>query len=95
LARYLNNYYKLDQYVILAKTPPPSGTRPPEPEKAMAPRLDDEAPLLGKPGAASPPSPPAKRTNKYPFFCAVLASMTSVLAGYSTHAHAFSAYIYV
>ncbi|RCV19041.1 hypothetical protein SETIT_3G352100v2 [Setaria italica] len=49
----------------------------------MAQRPDAEAPLLGKPGAASPPSPPAKRTNKYPFFCAVLASMTSVLAGYN------------
>ncbi|CAN6329219.1 unnamed protein product [Urochloa humidicola] len=46
---------------------------------------DAEAPLLGngKPSAAvSPPPPPAKR-NKYPFFCAVLASMTSVLMGYN------------
>ncbi|CAN6351851.1 unnamed protein product [Urochloa humidicola] len=49
----------------------------------MAQRPDAEAPLLGKPGAAaSPPPPPAKR-NKYPFFCAVLASMTSVLMGYN------------
>ncbi|CAN6334169.1 unnamed protein product [Urochloa humidicola] len=45
---------------------------------------DAEAPLLGKLGAAAfpLPPPPAKR-NKYPFFCAVLASMTSVLMGYN------------
>uniref|UniRef100_A0A0E0MMY0 Major facilitator superfamily (MFS) profile domain-containing protein n=1 Tax=Oryza punctata TaxID=4537 RepID=A0A0E0MMY0_ORYPU len=45
----------------------------------MAP--DVEAPLLAassKPAAASSP-----RRNKYPFFCAVLASMTSVLMGYN------------
>ena len=36
---------------------------------------DAEAPLLAKPAA---------KRNKYPFFCAVLASMTSVLTGYST-----------
>jgi hypothetical protein len=49
----------------------------------MAHRPDAVAPLLAKPdGAATPP--PAKR-NKYPFFCAVLASMTSVLMGYSTY----------
>lgn len=46
---------------------------------------DAEAPLLA---ACSKPDddaalPPAKR-NMYPFFCAVLASMTSVLMGYST-----------
>ncbi|CAN6361086.1 unnamed protein product [Urochloa humidicola] len=45
---------------------------------------DAEAPLLGKPGAAvSPPPPPPTKRNKYPFFCAVLASMTSVLMGYN------------
>jgi len=57
-----------------------------EPE-AMARRPDAEAPLLGKPDAASPPAtpPPPPKRNKYPFFCAVLASMTSVLMGYSTH----------
>ncbi|KAL5205249.1 hypothetical protein ABZP36_033458 [Zizania latifolia] len=47
----------------------------------MAP--DAEAPLLAaasKPdGAAATP----RRRNKYPFFCAVLASMTSVLMGYN------------
>ena len=42
---------------------------------------DAEAPLLAKPDAAAP----AVKRNKYPFFCAVLASMTSVLMGYSTH----------
>ncbi|PUZ67261.1 hypothetical protein GQ55_3G420800 [Panicum hallii var. hallii] len=45
----------------------------------MAHHPDAEAPLLGKPDAASPPA----RRNKYPFFCAVLASMTSVLMGYN------------
>ncbi|PAN21152.1 hypothetical protein PAHAL_3G445500 [Panicum hallii] len=45
----------------------------------MAHQPDAEAPLLGKPDAASPPA----RRNKYPFFCAVLASMTSVLMGYN------------
>uniref|UniRef100_A0A0E0HJ15 Major facilitator superfamily (MFS) profile domain-containing protein n=1 Tax=Oryza nivara TaxID=4536 RepID=A0A0E0HJ15_ORYNI len=48
----------------------------------MAP--DVEAPLLAassKPAAAAVASPP--RRNKYPFFCAVLASMTSVLMGYN------------
>lgn len=52
----------------------------------MAP--DVEAPLLAassKPATAAAASLP--RRNKYPFFCAVLASMTSVLMGYSTHAH--------
>jgi hypothetical protein len=29
--------------------------------------------------------PAAVKCNKYPFFCAVLASMTSVLTGYSTY----------
>ena len=49
----------------------------------MAHRPDTaEAPLLGKPDAVPTP---ARRCNKYPFFCAVLASMTSVLMGYSTH----------
>ncbi|CAL4906369.1 unnamed protein product [Urochloa decumbens] len=48
----------------------------------MAHPRDAEAPLLAKPDAASSPTPPAKR-NKYPFFCAVLASMTSVLMGYN------------
>ncbi|XP_006664062.2 polyol transporter 5-like [Oryza brachyantha] len=45
----------------------------------MAPEV--EAPLLAassKPAAAAPP-----RRNKYSFFCAVLASMTSVLMGYN------------
>ncbi|KAF8661135.1 hypothetical protein HU200_057242 [Digitaria exilis] len=48
----------------------------------MAQRQDAaaDAPLLDKHAAAA--SPPAKR-NKYPFFCAVLASMTSVLMGYN------------
>ena len=50
----------------------------------MAHRPDAVAPLLAKPDAAAMPPPPAKR-NKYPFFCAVLASMTSVLTGYSTY----------
>ena len=50
----------------------------------MAHRADAVAPLLAKPAAAATPPPPAKR-NKYPFFCAVLASMTSVLTGYSTY----------
>ncbi|KAG2621097.1 polyol transporter 5-like isoform X2 [Panicum virgatum] len=46
---------------------------------------DAEAPLLAKPDAAAPaPAPaPAVKRNKYPFFCAVLASMTSVLTGYN------------
>jgi hypothetical protein len=53
---------------------------------------DAEAPLLAAGGgciksydAASPPTP--AKWNKYPFFCAVLASMTSVLMGYSTYTH--------
>lgn len=50
----------------------------------MAHRADAAAPLLAKPDAVATPLPPAKR-NKYPFFCAVLASMTSVLMGYSTY----------
>nr|CAB3462189.1 unnamed protein product [Digitaria exilis] len=41
-----------------------------------------EMPLLTKPAAAAPPLPPVRR-NKYPFFCAVLASMTSILTGYN------------
>ncbi|KAK3136591.1 hypothetical protein QOZ80_5BG0439040 [Eleusine coracana subsp. coracana] len=50
-------------------------------------RPDHEAPLLDAGSAAKPddavaPPTPAKR-NKYPFFCAVLASMTSVLMGYN------------
>ncbi|XP_052137999.1 polyol transporter 5-like [Oryza glaberrima] len=48
----------------------------------MAP--DVEAPLLAassKPATAAAASLP--RRNKYPFFCAVLASMTSVLMGYN------------
>jgi hypothetical protein len=44
-------------------------------------RPNAAAPLLAKLDATA--TPPAKR-NKYPFFCAVLASMTSVLMGYST-----------
>jgi hypothetical protein len=48
----------------------------------MAHRPDAAAPLLAKPDADATPPPPPKR-NKYPFFCAVLASMTSVLMGYS------------
>ncbi|KAJ1265517.1 hypothetical protein BS78_08G082000 [Paspalum vaginatum] len=48
----------------------------------MAHRPYAEAPLLSKPDAAATPPPPVKR-NKYPFFCAVLASMTSVLMGYN------------
>ncbi|CAL4899007.1 unnamed protein product [Urochloa decumbens] len=46
----------------------------------MAHQRDTEAPLLAKPDASSPAS--VKR-NKYPFFCAVLASMTSILTGYN------------
>ncbi|CAL5093362.1 unnamed protein product [Urochloa decumbens] len=46
----------------------------------MAQQRDAVAPLLAKPDAAEPA--PVKR-NKYPFFCAVLASMTSVLMGYN------------
>ncbi|CAL4899009.1 unnamed protein product [Urochloa decumbens] len=48
----------------------------------MAHPRDAEAPLLAKPDAVSSPPAPVKR-NKYPFFCAVLASMTSVLMGYN------------
>ncbi|EES17097.1 polyol transporter 5 [Sorghum bicolor] len=48
----------------------------------MAHRPDAAAPLLAKPDADATPPPPPKR-NKYPFFCAVLASMTSVLMGYN------------
>ncbi|KAG0521011.1 hypothetical protein BDA96_08G124300 [Sorghum bicolor] len=48
----------------------------------MAHRPDAVAPLLAKPDADATPPPPPKR-NKYPFFCAVLASMTSVLMGYN------------
>ncbi|RLN31000.1 polyol transporter 5-like [Panicum miliaceum] len=44
---------------------------------------DDETPLLAKPDAAALATAPAARRNKYPFFCAVLASMTSVLTGYN------------
>ncbi|KAF0888247.1 hypothetical protein E2562_013697 [Oryza meyeriana var. granulata] len=46
---------------------------------------DVEAPLLAassKPTAAAAAAAPPRR-NKYPFFCAVLASMTSVLMGYN------------
>lgn len=49
-------------------------------------RPDSEAPLLAasKPdGAASSPPP----RNRFPFFCAVLASMTSVLMGYSEYTY--------
>ena len=50
-------------------------------------RPDAEAPLLAaaatKPDGAASSSPPTR--NKYPFFCAVLASMTSVLMGYSEY----------
>ncbi|KAF8661136.1 hypothetical protein HU200_057243 [Digitaria exilis] len=50
---------------------------------AMAQPTDAaEMPLLTKPAAAAPPPPPVRR-NKYPFFCAVLASMTSILTGYN------------
>ncbi|KAL6842178.1 hypothetical protein ACP4OV_028157 [Aristida adscensionis] len=45
-------------------------------------RPDADAPLLAtKPDATALPAP--ARRNKYPFFCAVLASMTSVLMGYN------------
>ncbi|PVH62980.1 hypothetical protein PAHAL_3G445600 [Panicum hallii] len=44
---------------------------------------DAEAPLLAKPDATAPAPAPAVKRNKYPFFCAVLASMTSVLTGYN------------
>ena len=47
---------------------------------------DAEAPL---------PAKPAAKRNKYPFFCAVLASMTSVLTGYSTLILALSGGIHV
>lgn len=45
-------------------------------------RPDSEAPLLAasKPDGAASSSPPR---NRFPFFCAVLASMTSVLMGYN------------
>ncbi|XP_037439936.1 polyol transporter 5-like isoform X1 [Triticum dicoccoides] len=45
-------------------------------------RQDSEAPLLAasKPDGAASSSPPR---NRFPFFCAVLASMTSVLMGYN------------
>ncbi|KAM3255108.1 hypothetical protein ACQJBY_048483 [Aegilops geniculata] len=45
-------------------------------------RQDSEAPLLAasKPHGAASSSPPR---NRFPFFCAVLASMTSVLMGYN------------
>ncbi|CAN6356283.1 unnamed protein product [Urochloa humidicola] len=36
-----------------------------------------------RPCSASPAPPPTAKRNKYPFFCAVLASMTSVLMGYN------------
>jgi hypothetical protein len=55
----------------------------------MAQPRDTEEPLLDKPDDATAPAAaaaaaaPVKR-NRYPFFCAVLASMTSVLTGYST-----------
>jgi hypothetical protein len=49
----------------------------------MAHRLGSEAPLLAKADPAPPMLAPVK-WNKYPFFCAVLASITSVLTGYST-----------
>ncbi|CAN6356284.1 unnamed protein product [Urochloa humidicola] len=49
---------------------------------AMSHQQDAEAPLLSKPDAAAPAPAPVKR-NKYPFFCAVLASMTSILTGYN------------
>ncbi|CAN6338435.1 unnamed protein product [Urochloa humidicola] len=49
----------------------------------MSHQPDAEAPLLAaKPVAAAPAPAPVKR-NKYPFFCAVLASMTSILTGYN------------
>ena len=60
---------------------------------------DAEAPLLAKPDTAAPapaPAPaPAVKRNKYPFFCAALASMTSVLTGYSTLILALSGCIHV
>ncbi|TVU50030.1 hypothetical protein EJB05_01383, partial [Eragrostis curvula] len=43
---------------------------------------DAEAPLLAAGSKPDDAAPPPKR-NKYPFFCAVLASMTSVLMGYN------------
>jgi hypothetical protein len=51
----------------------------------MAQPRGTEEPLLDKPDDATAPAAaaPVKR-NRYPFFCAVLASMTSVLTGYST-----------
>ncbi|CAN6347856.1 unnamed protein product [Urochloa humidicola] len=48
----------------------------------MSHQQDAEAPLLSKPDAAAAPPAPVQR-NKYPFFCAVLASMTSILTGYN------------
>ena len=60
---------------------------------AHQPRAAAEAPLLAKPDAAVPA--PASKRNKYPFFCAVLASMTSVLTGYSTLILALSGCIHV
>ncbi|XP_066356724.1 polyol transporter 5-like [Miscanthus floridulus] len=49
----------------------------------MAYRPDSEAPLLAKADHSAPSMPAAVKWNKYPFFCAVLASMTSVLTGYN------------
>jgi len=51
----------------------------------MAYRPDSETPLLAKADHAAPSMPAAVKWNKYPFFCAVLASMTSVLTCYSTY----------
>ncbi|RCV19039.1 hypothetical protein SETIT_3G351900v2 [Setaria italica] len=48
----------------------------------VSPR-DAEAPLLSEPDDAAAPAPAPGKRNKYPFFCAVLASMTSVLTGYN------------
>jgi hypothetical protein len=49
-------------------------------------RPDAETPLLAA-GATKPDGAASSSStrNKYPFFCAVLASMTSVLMGYSEY----------
>ncbi|TKW29016.1 hypothetical protein SEVIR_3G367600v4 [Setaria viridis] len=49
----------------------------------MVSSRDAEAPLLAEPDDAAAPAPAPGKRNKYPFFCAVLASMTSVLTGYN------------
>jgi len=58
---------------------------------------DTEAPLLPSPAAGRVPSSggAAPRRNWFAFLCAALASMTSVLTGYSTLILALSGCIHV